>query len=434
MNKTYGIALALTLGLAATPVKAVLKPGPLATLLSLLLLCSCATVHPPLSPLPADVPMNPEAGRGGWLIAMVRVNDSKPLPFVVDTGCPVTCLDQSLEPKLGRRLSRANFMNLGVSHSGGVYRAPRLYLGDTPLRESGSCVLALDTQPWSKPAGIPFMGILGMDVLKHYCVQLDFQSGQMRFLDAARADKKDWGRPFHLTRIGGGVATIHWRRPFVTSIIDDCVTIDENLTGAKGPRSLIDTGHPGDGYLTQKLYQQWTNQATLAANGEVRSPNGTLGGELYHELELDGLQKTNRDSHTRFNNIGIHVLSENLVTFDFPERTMYLKRTSDWPLMDKETEAAAKSAGNSAGEFSHGLRVKGQLPGWTKNDVPGNAAAHWTHDANGLDLVTLDEQKEGDSSVYHYTFTRPARSSPWKLEKAWLTDQGDKTIKEFPVP
>ncbi len=41
---------------------------PLAIFSGLLLLCSCATSQPPL---PADVPMNKEAGRGGWLIAMV---------------------------------------------------------------------------------------------------------------------------------------------------------------------------------------------------------------------------------------------------------------------------------------------------------------------------------------------------------------------------
>ena len=409
-NKPYGIALAL---------------------LSLLLLCSCATVHPPV---PADVSMNQEAGRGGLLIVMVRVNDGKPLPFVVDTGSPVTVLDQSLEAKLGRRLYRDNLINFGVSHPSAVYRAPRLYLGDTPLRKDDSYVWTVDTRPWSKLTGIPFMGVLGMDVLKHYCVQLDFQSGQVRFLDATRADKKDWGRPFHLTNIGGGNVYIGWRRPFFTYIGDDCVTIDENLTGAKGPRSIIDTGFDADGCLTTKLFQQWTNQATPPANGETRSPNGTLGGEMYHDLELGGLAKTNLDDQSRLNTIGIHVLSENLVTLDFPERAMYLKRTSDRPLMDKKTEAAARSAGQSAAEFSHSLKIKGQLPGWAKNDVPEEGTAHWTHDAKGLDLVTLDEQKKGGSSVYHYTFTRPARSSPWKLEKAWLTDQGDKTIEEFPVP
>ena len=412
-NETYRTARALTCGLAATPMKAILKPCQFVMLLSLLLLCSCATVHPPL---PADLSMNLEAGRDGWLIVMVRVNDSKPLPFIMDTGAGMTDLDSSLEPKLGTRIGNASVANFGVLLSGGTYRPPRLYLGDTPLK-TGIYVATLDFKRWFNDPHCPYMGILGIDVLKHYCVQLDFQSGQVRFLDPEHADKKNWGRPFHLTYT--------W---------SDCMTIDENPTGAKGPHSMLDTGDNADGFLTPKLYQQWTNQAAPSANGEVRSPNGTLGGEIYHDLDLVGLQKSQLDNHTRFNTIGLHLLSQNLVTFDFPERTMYLKRTSDWPLLDKESQTATDSVGNSAGEFSHNLRVKGQLPGWTTNDVPGDAVAHWTHQTDGLDLVTLDEQKRGESSVYHYTFMRASRSSPWKLEKAWLTDQGDKMIEEFPVP
>ena len=386
---------------------------PLITLLSLLLMCSCATVQPPL---PATVSMNQDAGRGGLLIVMVRVNDSKPLPFLMDTGSGMTLLDSSLKPKLGTRIGDASVANFGVLLSGSTYWPPSLYLGDTPLK-TGIYVTALDFKRWFKDPHCPYMGILGIDVLKHYCVQLDFQSGQVRFLDAAHADKKDWGRPFRLTYT--------W---------SDCMTIDENLTGAKGPHTMLDTGDNWDGFLTPKSYQQWTNQAAPPASGEVHSPIGTLGGEMYHDLELAGLQKSQLDNHTRFNTIGLHVLSQNLVTFDFPERTLYLKRTSDSPLLDKKTEAMLQSMGNSAGEFSHNLRVNGQLPGWTKKDVPGDATAHSTHYDSGRDLVTIDEQKEGESSIYHYTFARTTQSSPWKLEKAWLTNQDDKTIKEFPVP
>jgi hypothetical protein len=383
------------------------------TILSLLALCSCATIQPPL---PAEVSMNKEAGRGGWLIVMVRLESGEPLPFIVDTGCPVTCLDKSLEPKLGKRLTDAIFLNLGVSHRGGAHPPPRLYLENTPLLKAGTFVVTMDCKPWSAPARLPFLGSLGMDVLKHYCIQLDFQNGQLRFLDSKHANKKDWGKPVHLTNIGDG-----------------CIAISENLVGAKGPASLIDTGCDHDGFLATKLFQQWTNHATPPANGEARAPNGTLGGETYHELDLSGLAKTNHDSHSRFNIIGLHVLSQNLVTLDFPERTMYLKRTSDWPLANKDTEAAAASVAKSAAEFSKSLKQKGQLPGWAQNDSVRKTVFHF-HYTDDLDFVTFDEQKEGDLSVYHYTFTRASQNSPWRLQKAWRTDQDNKMIQEFPVP
>ena len=40
------------------------------------------------------------------------------------------------------------------------------------------------------------MGILGIDVLEHYCIQLDFAAGKMRFLDDQHADKSAWGKAF----------------------------------------------------------------------------------------------------------------------------------------------------------------------------------------------------------------------------------------------
>jgi hypothetical protein len=263
--------------------------------------------------------MNREAGRGGWLIVTFQMKSGESLPLIIDTGCPVTCFDRSLEPKLGRRLADVNFLNWGVSRQGGAYPAPKLYLGNTPLRDSCTFVVTLDCKWISTVAHRPIMGILGMNVLKHYCIQLDFKKGQMRFLDGAFADKNDWGRPFHLGHTSDG-----------------CITITENLTGAAGPVSLVDTGADHDGLLVSKLFQQWTNHAGLPAPGETRSPDGTLGGEIYHDVKLTRLELARRDSRTRLNMIGLDLLSRNLVTFDFPNRTMYLKRTSEQPLANKD--------------------------------------------------------------------------------------------------
>ncbi|HEY2081157.1 MAG TPA: hypothetical protein VGI88_00105 [Verrucomicrobiae bacterium] len=263
--------------------------------------------------------MNQEAGRGGWLIVTFQMESGESLPLIVDTGCPVTCFDQSLEPKLGKRLADANFLNWGVSHSGGAYQTSKLYSGNTQLRSSSLFVVTLDCKWMSAIARRPVMGILGMDVMKHYCIQLDFQNDQMRFLDGTHADTNDWGRPFRLSHLSDG-----------------CITITENLTGEKGPPSLVDTGSDHDGVLVSKLFQQWTNHAGPPAPGEIHSPDGILGGEIYHNVKLTRLERVRRDSHTRFNMIGLQLLSRNLVTFDFPNRMMYLKRTGERPLANKD--------------------------------------------------------------------------------------------------
>src|SRR5512147_1069796 len=76
--------------------------------LSFLFLCSCATTPEsssisPATVLPADVTLNEDAGRGGWIIVMLRLESGEELPFIVDTGASGTLLDKSLEPKLGKR-------------------------------------------------------------------------------------------------------------------------------------------------------------------------------------------------------------------------------------------------------------------------------------------------------------------------------------------
>ncbi|HTV61865.1 MAG TPA: hypothetical protein VMH30_04770 [Verrucomicrobiae bacterium] len=382
-------------------------------LLGLALRCCYAAETMPS--LPADISLNPDAGRGNWIIVAVGLADGEKLPFIVDTGLPVTVFDPSLEPLLGKRLNTATLWNFGVGHHANVYRAPKLYLGDTLLISATNVVAVYDCRHYSEEAGQPIRGILGMDVLGNYCIQLNFQKETMRFLDAERAEKGGWGAPFPLKNVGDG-----------------CFYISNNLVGVQGPGSLVDTGTDGDGWLLPELFQQWTNPAT--ADGAMRAPEGALGGEIYRDLELDDLgtgPKPDKDSHLKLNIIGIHVLSENLVTLDFPEREVFLKRTSEWPLNDQKAEATARDAGRSAAAFLRKLKLHGQLPGWKKMDDGRTTAFHF-HRSAALDSVTIDGAKVGDSSVYHYTLTRAVNSGRWKLQRAWRTDQNGKTFPLYP--
>jgi len=51
--------------------------------IGLLLLCSCATIHPLL---PADVTLNKDVARGNVLFVTLRLENGEELPFIVDTG------------------------------------------------------------------------------------------------------------------------------------------------------------------------------------------------------------------------------------------------------------------------------------------------------------------------------------------------------------
>lgn len=384
----------------------------------LLLLCSCATEKPTRSQVPADVTMNQEAGQGGLLIVTLRLESGEKLPFMVDTGASGTGFDKSLEPKLGKRLGTGTAWHFGDKQEGGAYAAPRLYLAGIPLMMTGANVFTYDLRPFSSTAGRPILGVLGMDVLAHYCIQLDFQAGKLRFLDDEHPGKNDWGRPFPLTDIGDGRFSVR-----------------ENLAGTKDSGSVIDSGCNYDGWLSQPLFQQWTNQAKLPVGGEVRFPMGVLGGETYRDIILRGFGAESLsvgDSHIVFNGIGLRFLARHLVTFDFPKRTMYLKRTNFDSLVDKDREAAGKAATESAIKILNGLKEKGRMPGWSKNDEAATKTV--TFHFHYPDSLTLDYLKKGGSSTYHYEFARTSKTSPWKLQKAWQTDANEHLVKEYPVP
>src|SRR5688500_10896700 len=73
--------------------------------------------------LPADLPINPEAGRGGWLIVTLRLETGEELPVIVDTGTSGTFFDKSLESKLGKQLGAVESQSWGVRKKHNVYAA-----------------------------------------------------------------------------------------------------------------------------------------------------------------------------------------------------------------------------------------------------------------------------------------------------------------------
>ena len=384
-----------------------------------LLLCSCATEPPGRNPLPPTMAMNPDAGRGGLLTLEVRLANGAKIPLILDTGSPTTAFETSLAPLLGERLGSNTMVNFGVPQTAGMYRAPALWLGRVPLQMTGPWVATFDRHQMADHGWPALSGFLGMDVLQHYCVQLDFTAGQVRFLDDTRGDPSRWGTPFPLTDLGDG-----------------CCTIPANLAGVTNQASVVDTGCDCSGWLSPALYRQWTNQAS-SADEKIYAPDGTLGGAKYHDLYLrPPVDPTpTNDDHLQFNGVGLRALAQNLVTLDFPRHTLYLLHTNDWPLASPELAAALKSAAKSSLKTVEHLLYRGQLPGIPRDSHGNTSAFHFHHDDTPWrDTATWDLLKNGDPASYHYTFSRSAKQAPWKLQKAWRSDENGRTLDEYPLP
>lgn len=369
--------------------RVILKLRTLGEFLSLLLLCSCASTHPPQ---PADVKMSPDALRDGMVIVNLRLDGGDDLPFLVDTGSPGTLFDKSLVSKLGWRLpiGSVSVPVGGQAQKSGVYLEPDLYLGGTKLTTGRLCA-AYDFKEMSEDVGHPIMGILAMDCLKHYCIQLDFDAREMRFLDRQRLNLSQLGNAYPLRIL-----------PFYSPLF----TKHASLAGGKRTRILVDTGDNSDGQIEKGV-----------------SPDAATNGWAHlQQCVWDGQHYTNLDVAMGMNAIGLRFLARHLVTFDFPNRKMYLKQIRTGPFLDEEFTAASA--------FLRNLKEAGQQPGWSKTDHGIlNIENHPDPGTFGFAV-----RKDGDASLFHYVIARASNDSPWRLQKAWRTDQNGKTIEELPVP
>jgi hypothetical protein len=252
--------------------------------------------------LPPESPFNSSAGRGDIIWINLRSDSAVDYVFGVDTGATLTVLDKSWEHKLEPRpMQNITGARWPVS---GVFVAPPLLLGGVPL-VTGKTVVTEDLA--GHFPGHTADGILGMDCLARYCVQLDFSENRIRFLDPAQPAGPELGNAIDMTAERG------------------CFFVTQNLAGAGKYNSLIDTGCNLDGVMVPDLFRQWTSQlGTPPPAGEARFPDGVFGGVTYSSLFIasDGEQTL----------IGLHFLARNLVTLNFPRRKLYLQQRTPTPL------------------------------------------------------------------------------------------------------
>jgi hypothetical protein len=343
--------------------------------------------------LPSEVTMNRDAGREMWLFVNLRSQDGEELPFFIDTGTTRTLLDESLQPTLGKRLGTAEICHFGANLPLVRYAAPRLFLGNTRLKTADD-IYTCNLKQLSLLAGRPVRGILGMDCLKHYCLQLDFQAGKIRFLNPEQEVAAKESKTFPLM------------------FYQDCPFIQHpSLAGGDAVKSLLDTGCTEDGMLDRM-------PGVEHSSDNIQLSQSLWDGETHTNLCLSLSDSMPLGKHS--NSLGLRFLARHLVTFNFPKHELYLRQTSVGPLVDEDLTAAVS--------FLNNLKSQGRQPGWSKDDH-GDFA--WPESA--ANSFTFHVMKKGDPSTYHYVITRTSKDNPWKLQKAWRTDQHGHKVEEYPV-
>lgn len=123
-------------------------------------------------------------GDGDALVLPVRLGDVERL-FLVDTGSSLSAFDVSLAPLLGRQRGCRTVHTLAATVERPTYDAPRgALIGRLPMPEGG-VVVTYDLEPIRRASGHGIYGVVGMDFLKAFVLDVSLDNATLRFLDGA---------------------------------------------------------------------------------------------------------------------------------------------------------------------------------------------------------------------------------------------------------
>jgi hypothetical protein len=92
--------------------------------------------------------------------------------------------------------------------------------------------------------------------------------------------------------------------------------------------------------------------------------------------------------------------------------------------------------GGTAETYIVSLQQKQELPGFAKGQHGSITGVVSPRDVNLVfpAVRSFTVTKQGDPSTYHYTVSRPAQETGWKLQHAWRTDADGRVAEEYRVP
>lgn len=241
--------------------------------------------------------------------------------FVLDTGSSHTVFDASFRHELGAATRTVEAQTAANSIIVELFDAPEAFLGPLNLQDCGE-VGCLDLAMLSSVLGKPVSGIIGMNFLREYAVQIDFDEWMLLFIQPMGTDKPDWGRDLAMNCELAGC-------PRITGRILDRINVD----------FLIDTGANASGYLESKMFRKiLTEKGPKTLNvlvqtvfsiqqlREVRIKGLSVGPLKYRDLIFT------EGSESR---LGLSFLSRHIVTFDFPNSKIYFREGNKFNRIDE---------------------------------------------------------------------------------------------------
>lgn len=255
-------------------------------------------------------------GKQGRLILLpVQVAGQRHL-FMLDTGACRSGIDVTLREAVGRHRGSQLLQTPAGQTLVETYDWPTVTLDGQPLKTERPVALVNLTE-LRHASGAPVRGIVGMDVLSKSVIQIEFDRGVLQFLDELPEDRDELGD-----------------RVPIEFNIDGAPSLVGRLADETRERFLIDTGAHGnslrsaifDRLLDQKLIRLGSSFRSMTVGGEVQGNRGRIQKLVIGPFEHENL----RASRVNLSSVGLRYLSRFDVTFDFPNRAIYLQKGNDF--------------------------------------------------------------------------------------------------------
>jgi len=301
----------------------------LITILTLSLLSGCQSFGPKVTSAPEVLAEFDFSNTENGILLPVMFQDEN-YKFLLDTGTHETILDDSLKSKLRKQLPFPSKVRLSNGKTAKVvfFHAPDIYLGPFNLKCSPIMgVVDLDSVPGVEQESRQFQGIIGMDFLQKYIVQIDFDQGKVTFFKSKKEfdlfslfkskenKHPEWGEPI----------------PLKTKLFSRLRYIKGKLTEDISDEFMIDSGLIGHDELKSSLFDKVPYKLAFESKSENARTNAGLSSnidsKMIEKFSVGSLEYENRIFETNNKSVlGLWFLACHKVTFDFPNNMLYLKK------------------------------------------------------------------------------------------------------------
>jgi aspartyl protease len=258
--------------------------------------------------------------RKGMVFVPVRLNGSKPLSFVLDSGSTRMIVDRALANNLGLKPSGQDSMQGAGAGRVPIEFVQNVDIGLPGLESTGYEFSAADLQPLQASLGERVDGILGYELFRRFVVTIDYESRSLTVTlpKSFHAHESSQALPIELRD--------KWAFVKGELVLPGPVTVQDEFLIDSGSGDAVD--HPivtqvqlriptksGVGFGT--AVQGATAQATSFCLGKYSLPNPTVSccGATDATSKL----------------IGNDVLKFFTVTFDYPSARILIKPNSAFP-------------------------------------------------------------------------------------------------------